>query len=97
MLLRSKRLPSRLLDDSVDSCWPCHRPQKTFVLGLRHCRPIGLGVAIPYDRDLRALIVATKKAAHPIGHALERRRNKLRIARETAETIEAEIIKPTDA
>jgi hypothetical protein len=43
-----------------------------------------------FDKDLRNLIVATKKASPPINDALEKQRKKLRMKRKMAEVIDDE-------
>ena len=49
-----------------------------------------------FDKDLRNLIVATKKAAPPIGDALEQQREKLRMKRKMTEGTDAKPASPTE-
>jgi hypothetical protein len=50
-----------------------------------------------FDKDLRNLIVATPKASPPIGDALERQREKLRMKRKMSEGTEAKSAPPTNS
>jgi hypothetical protein len=50
-----------------------------------------------FDKDLRDLIVATKKASPPIGDALEQQRKKLRMKRKMADGTDADPAPATDS